>query len=113
MIHEVQMKYYVATRVRTAFLPRIGLDLRIFHSWSKDDLIHTKISHLESEPLFLSTDDPETEGLLRVGPRQDEFMNLLHHPLSLSYLSRRYFSRSYSSYPAEGRRNERVSEKNV
>ena len=89
MIHEVQMKYIVATRVlvHTAFRTRRGLDLRIFRSWSKDDLIHTKISHLESEPLFLSTDDPETEGLLRVGPRQDEFMNLLHHPLSVLSLS--------------------------
>ena len=78
------------------------------------DVFHTesKAPHLESEPLFLSADDPETEGLLRVGPREDEVMNLLHHSPSPS-ISRRYFSRAYSSYPAEGRRNERVSEKNV
>ena len=53
------------------------------------DVFHTesKAPHLESEPLFLSADDPETEGLLRVGPRQDEFMNLLHHPLCLISLA--------------------------
>ena len=35
--------------------------------------------HLESEPLFLPADDPEAEGLLRVGPREDEVVDLLHH----------------------------------
>ena len=35
--------------------------------------------HLEREPLFLPSDDPEAEGLLRVGPREDEVVDLLHH----------------------------------
>ena len=78
---------------------------------------HTEHSHLKSEPLFLSADYPKAKGLLCVGPREDEVMNLLPHPLSLSrspapmlphYRSRRYFSQPYSSYPTEGR-NERVS----
>ena len=45
---------------------------------------HTEHSHLKSEPLFLSADYPKAKGLLCVGPREDEVMNLLHHPLSLS-----------------------------
>ena len=63
--------------------------------------------HLESEPLFLPADDPETEGLLCVGPREDEVVDLLHH--LARYLPRRYFSRPCSPYPTGGR-NERASE---
>ena len=64
--------------------------------------------HLESEPLFLPADDPEAEGLLRVGPREDEVVDLLHH--LARYLPRRYFSRPCSPYPTGGR-NERARER--